>query len=114
MPRHLGALLILIGCSHAPPSTTSGSAGGEISTASRVATPPHPDPPQNDAAGPAMGEPCAAGDRCGAGLTCIAYYGIAGTKGPRFTSCETKCETDRDCGGKQCTTISDGPGRVCR
>ena len=67
------------------------------------------------AAGPGIGEKCGPGDVCAAGLKCVSYYGIAGARGPQFKSCEAKCATDQDCpSGRHCTTIADGPGRVCR
>ncbi len=63
----------------------------------------------------AQGTPCADG-RCQPGLACVEYYGVAGPSGPRFTSCEIRCAspTDKCPRGQRCTTISDGPGRVCR
>jgi hypothetical protein len=68
-----------------------------------------------DTAQPGMGATCGAGDACATGLSCVTYYGIAGPKGPAFKSCEIKCGSDKDCPtGHHCTTISDGPGRVCR
>lgn len=63
---------------------------------------------------PAQGAPCADG-QCGKGLTCIEYYGIAGPRGPRMTSCEIPCKGGGGCpDGQQCATIADGPGQVCR
>jgi len=50
-------------------------------------------------------------------LSCITYYGIAGGAGPKFTSCEIRCEVDgkpRCPSGQTCVTIADGPGSVCR
>jgi hypothetical protein len=45
----------------------------------------------------------------------VKYYGIAGPRGPQFTSCETKCDGGKACpDGLKCTTIADGPGAVCR
>jgi hypothetical protein len=62
-----------------------------------------------------QGQACATGDKCNAGLTCVTYYGIAGPRGPKFTSCEIRCGADGSCpSGQQCMTIADGPGRVCR
>jgi len=53
---------------------------------------------------------------CAAGQTCVSYYGIAGPRGPKFTSCERTCgEGDPECpAGESCITIADGPGQVCR
>jgi hypothetical protein len=81
-----------------------------------------PEPPAQVPAGgktggaaPGIGETCGAGDACATGLECVAYYGFAGTRGPRFTSCEVRCVKDGQCPkGRHCVTISDGPGSVCR
>ena len=62
-----------------------------------------------------MSETCAAGDACAPGLTCVSYYGFAGARGPQFKTCEMPCQNDKVCpAGTRCTTVSDGPGRVCR
>lgn len=62
-----------------------------------------------------LGEPCGEGDKCADGQSCIAYYGIAGPRGPQFKSCEIGCPQDASCpGGLRCVTIADGPGQVCR
>ncbi len=53
---------------------------------------------------------------CPAGLTCVSYYGIAGPRGPRLSTCEIPCKTTADCPpghGLACGTIADGPGSVC-
>lgn len=65
--------------------------------------------------GGAQGQPCHDG-KCAAGLTCVSYVGIAGPRGPTFTSCEIQCGlTNKTCPpGQQCITIADGPGQVCR
>lgn len=63
----------------------------------------------------ARGEKCGEKDSCPAGLECVKYYGIAGPRGPQFSSCETKCDGGKACpAGTKCTTIADGPGAVCR
>ena len=63
----------------------------------------------------ARGQKCGENDSCPTGLECVKYYGIAGAKGPQFTSCETKCNDGKACpDGLKCTTIADGPGAVCR
>jgi hypothetical protein len=73
-----------------------------------------PAPAQGSAAGPKIGEPCAANDVCGEG-SCVTYYGIAGPRGPAFKSCEMKCDGKEGCpDGRKCITIADGPGQVCR
>ena len=64
---------------------------------------------------PGIGETCGDKDACAQGLTCVAYYGIAGARGPQFKSCEIKCQGDANCpAGHKCVTIADGPGQVCR
>jgi hypothetical protein len=61
-----------------------------------------------------QGHPCAEG-RCAPGLACVEYYGIAGPRGGKFTSCEIRCGAGGKCsGGQQCITVADGPGQVCR
>jgi hypothetical protein len=63
---------------------------------------------------PGRGVPCREG-ACAKGLTCVEYYGIAGARGPKFTSCENPCGGNAACpGGLTCITIADGPGQVCR
>lgn len=65
--------------------------------------------------GAAQGHPCHNG-KCAAGLNCVSYSGIAGPRGPSFTSCEIRCDlAGKTCPeGQQCVTIADGPGQVCR
>jgi hypothetical protein len=64
--------------------------------------------------GPKLGEPCGAGDACGEG-SCVSYHGIAGARGGELKSCEIRCDPSRSCeGGRQCITVADGPGQVCR
>lgn len=65
--------------------------------------------------GAAQGQPCHDG-KCAAGLTCVQYVGIAGARGPTFTSCEIRCGlAGASCPeGQHCITIADGPGQVCR
>ena len=66
--------------------------------------------------GPGIGENCGANDACAKGLTCVAYYGIAGARGPQFKSCEIRCGAGTPAcpAGHKCITIADGPGQVCR
>ena len=67
-----------------------------------------------DAPIPSQGQKCPAGG-CASGLECIEYFGIAGPRGPKFTSCEIRCSADKPCAKPQkCVTIADGPGQVCR
>ena len=67
------------------------------------------------AGGAGQGMPCDDG-KCQAGFECVSYYGIAGPRGPKFTSCEIRCGMgDKGCpSGQRCVTIADGPGQVCR
>ncbi len=77
--------------------------------------PPAQVPPATAGLPDKAGTPC--DERgCGGGFTCVSYYGIAGPKGPQFKSCEVPCPkaTDKCPKGTNCTTIADGPGRVCR
>ena len=52
---------------------------------------------------------------CASGLTAVTYYGVAGTSGPQFCSCEIPCTgTARTCPtGLVCSSISDGPSNIC-
>lgn len=62
-----------------------------------------------------QGTACDEAGKCDPGLTCIKYYGIAGARGPEFSSCEIRCGAGQKCpAGQQCTTVADGPGSVCR
>lgn len=65
---------------------------------------------------PRGGDCAASGAVCAIGTTCLAYYGIAGSNGPEFKSCETPCsQPGATCPtGTSCITIADGPGAVCR
>jgi hypothetical protein len=91
-----------------PPTTQGPTQGSGSGTASE----PAPNWPQS---APGIGENCGANDACAKGLTCVAYYGIAGARGPQFKSCEIKCSSNANCPtGHNCVTIADGPGQVCR
>ena len=59
---------------------------------------------------------CCNGGLCADGLQCIEYYGFAGPRGPKFSSCEIPCsgKSNKCPKGHHCTTIADGPGAVCR
>ena len=71
-------------------------------------------PPDQSGVLPKQGEKCP-DNQCDAGLTCVEYYGIAGARGPKFTSCEIPCKGGAACPqGQKCITIADGPGQVCR
>ena len=88
-----------------PPTQGSGSSGSGT-------TEPAPNWPK---AAPGIGENCGDKDACAKGLTCVAYYGIAGARGPQFKTCEIKCTADANCpADHKCITIADGPGQVCR
>jgi len=64
---------------------------------------------------PVQGQPCTEAGECAEGLECLRYRGIAGDKGPTFTSCEIPCAGGQACpDGMKCRTIADGPGQVCR
>jgi hypothetical protein len=64
---------------------------------------------------PGQAQPCDADGRCARKLTCVRYRGVAGGRGPEFSSCELRCSSTGKCpAGQQCLTIADGPGRVCR
>jgi eight-cysteine-cluster-containing protein len=64
---------------------------------------------------PGQGAACTEEGRCGPGLTCVRYRGVAGAAGPEFKTCEVRCGEGGSCPpGQRCVTIADGPGQVCR
>jgi hypothetical protein len=87
--------------------------GGVLPQPSEPAPAPSPSPSPAPGPAPGIGQACAAGV-CAAGLSCVEYYGIAGPRGPKFTSCEVRCDSGACPSGLTCTTIADGPGAVCR
>lgn len=98
-----------------PPPPPSPSIVPAPAPASPNVPAPLPPAPAQEGDG-AQATPCPEGGHCAAGLKCVEYYGIAGARGPKFTSCEIPCPRPKDrCpAGQACTTIADGPGRVCR
>lgn len=89
----------------ADPSAGSGSAAPNDKPNDKPADP-----------APGIGENCGPNDSCAAGTECVKYYGIAGPRGPEFKTCEIRCSgKGGTCpAGKNCVTIADGPGSVCR
>lgn len=106
MPRLAFALAVLLAaCGGGTPPATS-------TTPPTPVTEPTPPAPTLDLA--KLGQPCAADGTCAAG-SCVTYYGIAGPRGPAFTSCEVTCADGKGCpDGTACITVADGPGAVCR
>lgn len=107
------------------PAASMDAGAAEIDTANPADAGAAPTPQQTggtgsasgSAAAGAIGDKCGPNDACVAGATCVKYYGIAGPRGPQFTSCEIKCSPSGKPGcptGKKCVTIADGPGSVCR
>ncbi|MDC0720802.1 hypothetical protein [Nannocystis bainbridge] len=74
-------------------------------TLAAASAPPSP----AEEAGPRCGD-----ITCGAGETCIEYYGVAGPRGPKFQTCGIPCPHGKCGDGKKCITIADGPGPVCQ
>jgi len=117
-------LIVACGCPQKPAPSTGSTTMPTPNQPPPTQTPPAQTPGQGSAAepapswpkgGPGIGENCGAGDACAQGLTCVAYYGIAGPRGPQFKSCEIKCTGDGGCpADHKCITIADGPGQVCR
>ena len=106
--RMLAALLLVAAC--AGPQTTN-TQSSPVTTPGPTEPAPGTTPPLE---GPKLGEPCGAGDVCGEG-SCVSYHGIAGARGGELKSCEIRCDPSRSCeGGRQCITVADGPGQVCR
>lgn len=117
MKRFAIALLVLAsacGCSSKSPAPSTQPAPPPAEGS--ATTPSNTEPSTTQAAvAPAIGEKCGEGDACAAPATCVKYYGIAGARGPEFKTCEVRCDDDSACPtGRKCTTIADGPGRVCR
>ncbi|MGE0545885.1 MAG: hypothetical protein AB7O24_09750 [Kofleriaceae bacterium] len=109
----------------APPATPVDLGPPPAKPADTGSTPGKPAKPPADAGGTAdesapgnQGEACrATTPRCTKGLTCVEYYGIAGPRGPKFTSCEIPCPPNGKAScpsGQRCAMIADGPGHVCR
>lgn len=95
-----------------PPEPTADPSAGSGSAAPTE----KPNDTPADPAGPGIGENCGPNDSCAAGTECVKYYGIAGPRGPEFKTCEIRCSgKGGTCpAGKNCVTIADGPGSVCR
>lgn len=104
MLRTLVACAFIAGCSSSAPAPTT-------------PTPPPPPTGTDTPSAPStqgLGEKCAE-NGCQTGQACVHYFGIAGPKGPEFTSCEIACADGAACPeGTTCITIADGPGQVCR
>ena len=136
-PLLLALLLAACGCPQKtdngtpPPGTPTTSTTTPTTPATPPTTNPTPPPTQGSGApsgsgtgepapnwpkaAPGIGENCGDKDACAKGLTCVAYYGIAGARGPQFKTCEIKCTADANCpADHKCITIADGPGQVCR
>lgn len=102
-----------------PTDAACGCVGGECIWYSRSGTrlpmPKRDAPVPNEGDAPKRGPITCGKTTCKPGQQCIEYFGIAGASGPRFESCEWPCGKGQPCPkGTRCTTISDGPGRVCR
>lgn len=110
----LAALLLFAACYVQSAPAPSGPPPGGPAPAPGTPAPPPGTPAPAPTAGPKLGEPCNADGVCGEGA-CVTYYGIAGPRGPAFKSCEVRCDPTTACpSGKQCVTVADGPGQVCR
>lgn len=113
--KHLAALaLVLVAACSGSSTSSPGPASGSSQP------PPPPPPPSGSGAEPAaldlakLGQPCTDG-ACAAPMECVKYYGIAGPRGPEFSSCEIRCSEKSACPtGTHCATVADGPGAVCR
>ncbi|MBL9016808.1 MAG: hypothetical protein JNL83_21655 [Myxococcales bacterium] len=116
--KHLASLALVLACACSGSSTSSpGPASG--SSSPTPPSPPPPDPTTEPGAGQLditkLGQPCGEGGTCSPGTECVKYYGIAGPRGPQFSSCEIPCGDKTACPtGTHCATVADGPGAVCR
>ena len=100
--------VLLAACGGATPPATPATS----TTPPAQVTEPASLPPALDLA--RLGQPCVADGTCAAG-SCVTYHGIAGPRGPAFTSCEVTCADGKGCpDGTACITVADGPGAVCR
>jgi hypothetical protein len=108
-------LFLVLGCSQtATRSAETAPAQPPQPAASAPIQLPPPAPTPQAGSADAQGQPCQNG-KCPAPLTCITYYGIAGPRGPAFTSCEIPCAGGAKCPkGQTCVVVADGPGQVCR
>lgn len=100
----------------APPAAPATEEPAEAADpAAPAGTPSADGKPTTGAGRPRQGEPCP-DNLCAEGLTCLSYYGFAGARGPKFTSCEIPCvKPGSVCPSDQrCVTVADGPGEVCR
>lgn len=121
--HHL-VLLALVACKPTAPNAAEPSVEPEPAPAAPVPAPAAEPAPATELPAPAtgpgtQGTPCAEGGVCTGppeGLACVEYFGIAGPRGPKFTSCEIRCTpAGTECPtGQTCTTVADGPGSVCR
>jgi hypothetical protein len=94
--------------------SSSGGGKGSSSSSGKGSSAGNGDGTGGTSSHPKQTEACPDGT-CADGLTCVSYYGIAGTRGPKFTSCEIPCKGGAACpNGQTCRTIADGPGQVCR
>lgn len=102
-------LAVIAGCSAGPSSSQ------QPGPAAPAPAPPPTETPREEVNLGGLGASCGEGDLCVTG-TCVRYYGIAGARGPQFSSCEIPCaEPGATCPtGASCITIADGPGAVCR
>ena len=122
-PALLASLLALACDKGAPPPGSGSGVTGAAATTPPPATPATPATPETPAPGdpapanPGTGAVCG-NKTCAADEECISYYGVAGPAGPKFQECGIRCKAGSGNGGcpagKTCTTISDGPGPVCR
>lgn len=104
-------------CEALPVSLPAGTACGCVESQCQwwneegTPLPPLPQPSEPEASCATM--------QCEPPTTCVEYYGIAGPSGPKFVSCEIRCDpTHKKKSGcpedMSCVTIADGPGSVCR
>jgi|GEM_PF-2713885 len=99
------------GCPTGTECVTISDGPGQVCRATTAAAPTAP----TAGVTAAQGEKCGEGITCADGTSCVEYYGFAGPSGPKFATCEMRCGDGGTCPlGQACTTISDGPGTVCR
>jgi eight-cysteine-cluster-containing protein len=107
-----------------PPDAACGCVDGQCqwwspTHASLGGSAPATEPPRFHEGTPPASTLTPCGDKtCKPGQECMTYYGVAGSSGPEFKSCEWRCKPgskDTTCpAGTRCVTIADGPGSICR
>lgn len=116
--NRIACCLLLVACGNSsPPASAPAPTPTERPTPTEQPTPTETGEPggSNKLDLAQLGAPCGERGLCVEPTTCVKYYGIAGPRGPQFSSCEIPCSEKSACpAGASCVTVADGPGAVCR